>query len=501
MAEKKRFRMRGVKQTPKRLEEEILERSRNLANDPALLRPMCAGNCRKCIFDKTFKAIDGISRYKGDADALIKLASKGSDDMARAYAGTISLNAAGKIPMLATATIAGEKVPFAVRGTVGNDKLIGCQYYDDPRIRLLYYNAFIKRNKLHLYSFRDGLVCTNFPNMPEDYLYETFWDSPYEFKDDGLDCGHKDALILDIKIKSRDEHIRICENCSKEVSTIQYLISKICAVDPLDDIEVNVIHPYHSASESDKEKVEGDLLKRYLRGEINDRILLNTIKREKLGSLKKGDVSAYIIGTENYGSGLDSFISALSGPDDEKETLKRFLSSVPECVVVKNGKTSEALTYLWDGHWKELIAFHTSQEFADKMSEKPKGTPSQALGEAHRSFISADVVAKLPEFRKPKPMTKFSDTLAKAAKVGGGDAVVRSVAPDTLKDRKYRSIYAAFAVAADPNVKLPLHLTSDETDFVNFLVPFAKAVIEAEGERYREAMNTLLTASSSGESV
>ncbi|MDR1955123.1 MAG: hypothetical protein LBP82_04145, partial [Candidatus Methanoplasma sp.] len=172
MAQKKRLRMRGVKQTPKRLEEEILERSRKLADDPALLRPMCAGNCRKCLFDKTFKAIDGISRYKDDADALLKFASKGSDDMVKAYAGTISLSAAGKIPMLATAAIAGEKVPFAVRGSVGNDKLIGCQYYDDPKIRLLYYNAFIKKNKLHLYSFHDGLVCANLPKMPEDYLYE-----------------------------------------------------------------------------------------------------------------------------------------------------------------------------------------------------------------------------------------------------------------------------------------------------------------------------------------
>ncbi|MCL2148535.1 MAG: hypothetical protein FWH47_04280 [Methanomassiliicoccaceae archaeon] len=501
MAEKKRFRMRGVKQTPKRLEEEILERSRKLAEDPALLRPMCAGNCRKCIFDKTFKAIDSISRYNDDADALLKLASKGSDDMARAYAGTISLNAAGKIPMLATATIGGEKVPFAVRGTVGNDKLIGCQYYDDPKIRLLYYNAFIKKNKLHLYSFRDGLVCTNYPNMPEDYLYEAFWESPYEFRDDGLDCGHKDALILDIKVKSVGGSIRICENCAKEVSTIQYIISRVCAVDPLDDLDVSVIHPYHSASESGTEKVEGDLLKRYLRGEINDRTLLNTIKREKMGSLKKGDVSTYVIGTENHGSDLGSFISALSGPEDEKETLRRFLSSAPVSVVIKGGRTSEALNSLWEGHWRELVAAHTSQGFADNMRERPKGAPSQALAEAHKAFASADVAASLPEFKKPKPVTRLSDALAKAAKVGGGDLVLKTIASESLKDRRLRAVSAAFALAADPGAELPIHLTDDERDFTDFLIPFAKSVIEAEGEGYRGAMNTLLTASGSGESV
>jgi len=501
MAEKKRLRMRGVKQTPKRLEEEILERSRKIARDPALLRPMCAGNCRKCLFDKTFKTIDGISKYRDNPDALLKLASKGSDDMVKAYAGTISLSAAGKIPMLATATIAGEKVPFAVRGAVGNDKLIGCQYYDDPKIRLLYYNAFIKRNKLHLYSFQDGLVCSNFPNMPEDYLFETFWESPYEFKDDGLDCGHKDALILDIKIKSLKECITICENCAKEVSTVQYLISRICAVDPLDDIDVNVIHPYHSAEESDMEKVEGDLLKKYLRGEINDRTLLHTIKREKLGSLKKGKASTYIIGTENYGSDLESFLSALSGPDEEKATLRSFLGSVPESVVIKNGRTSEVITHLWDDHWKELIEFHTSKDIADRIQEKPKNAPSQVLGDAKKTFISADVVASLPEFKKPKPMTRLADNLAKAAKVGGGGLVVKTLATETLRESRQRSLSAAFVFAADAKAALPIHLSADEKGFAEYLVPFAKAVIDANGEKYREAMNTLLTACSSGESV
>jgi len=501
MAEKKRLRMRGVKQAPKRLEEEILERSRNLANDPALLRPMCAGNCRKCLFDKTFKDIDGISKYKGNADTLVKLASKGSDDMARAYAATISLSAAGKIPLLATATIGGEKVSYVVRGSVGNDKLIGCQYYDDPRIRLLYYNSFIKKNKLHLYSFKDGLVCANFPNMPEDYLYEVFWDSPYEFKDDGLDCGHKDALILNIKIKSLNENIKICENCAKDVSTIQYLISRVCAIEPLDDIEVSVIHPYHSAEESDTEKVDGELLKKYLRGEINDKILLNTVKRDKLGNLKKCEIATYIIGTENYGSNLDSFISALSGPEDEKATLRSFLSSTCESIVIRNKKTSDALAYLWDAHWRELVAVHSSQTVADGIKDKPRNSPSQVLSEAHKEFMSADVVASLPVFRKPKPITQLSDTMAKAAKVGGCSLVISTIASEAMKDSKYRAISAAFLLASDPNAEIPFRLSQDEKSFTDFLVPFAKAVIDAKGEKYRDAMNTLLTASSSGESV
>jgi len=123
------------------------------------------------------------------------------------------------------------------------------------------------------------------------------------------------------------------------------------------------------------------------------------------------------------------------------------------------------------------------------------------LSDAKKTFISADVVASLPEFKKPKPMTRLADTLAKAAKVGGGELVIKTLATETLRESRQRSLSAAFVFAAGAKAALPIHLSADEKSFAEYLVPFAKAVMDADGEKYREAMNTLLTASSSGESV
>ncbi|MCQ2085363.1 MAG: hypothetical protein MJZ21_04365, partial [archaeon] len=229
-AGKKHLRMRGVKQASKRLEDEIIGRSKEIAENPSLLRPMCAGNCKKCVFDKVFKDIDKVAEHRDDESACLKYASKSFfEDMAKAYAGTISLNAAGKIPLLATANVGGEKIPYAVRGSVNAGMMIGCQYYDDPKIRLLYYNPIIRKHKLHLYSFSDGLVCSDVANMPEDYLYDAWWDTPYKFKDDEIECGHEGAVSLNIHVKSLDMTIHICEDCAKDVPTLAYLISKICA--------------------------------------------------------------------------------------------------------------------------------------------------------------------------------------------------------------------------------------------------------------------------------
>ena len=500
MAGKKRVRFRGTKHTSKRLESDILERSRSLAENPGLLRPMCAGNCRKCAFDKTFKTIDAISRIRS-ADALVKEASKGGDDIAKAYAGTVSLQAAGSVPMLATAKLGGETVSFAIRGQVGNDKLIGCQHYDDPKIRLLLYNQFVKKNKLHLYSFEGGLVCSDAPNMPEDYLYETFWETPYEFRDDGLDCGHDSPAALVIRVKSLDQRIRICSDCAREVSSLQFIISQMCAVDPLDDIEVWVEHKYHESGGDGRDMLPKDSLQKYARGELNDRSVLSLVTRDRLVDLKKSGRATYIVGSSNYGSDLKSFMASLSGTEHEKAALELFLSDNNESLVLKSPRASEALCMLWSQSWKDIISRYTSDETLASLGDMSRTNPAQALAEARYRFIMSDVVSSLPVFKRPGPVTRLADVLAKAAKVGGAEMVRREVSSINPRDSAGRIMSAAFIRATDPEGHPPWKPSKDEDEYSAFIMPFVEKVIEAEPGRYADAMNTLLTASGSGESV
>ena len=77
--------------------------------------------------------------------------------------------------------------------------------------------------------------------------------------------------------------------------------------------------------------------------------------------------------------------------------------------------------------------------------------------------------------------------------------VLETVSKTPLKDSKSRVVAAAFAIAAGMDV--PVKLSADELDFAQYLVPFVKNVVDAQGEKYRDAMNTLLTASSANEKV
>lgn len=500
MAQKKRLRMRGVKHTSKRLEEELLDKSKILSDNPGILRPHCAGHCRKCAFDKPFKQIDGLHKIKGDPEALIKEASRfGGDDIVRAYAGTVSLAASGSVPLLASGKLGGETVSYAVRGTVNATKLIGCQYYDDPKKRLLLYSDVVKKNKLHLYSFGESLVCSDDPNMPEDYLYDTFWETPYDFPDDEISCGHDASAVLEIHVKSLDRTVSICENCAKDTSTLAFIVSRLAAVDPLDDIEVRVRHKYHSAGGNDIEPITGDRVKEYMNGKVTDANIIAAVKRAKLGSLKEGESSTYIIGTKNYGADLEGFLSALEGDSKDKEALKRFLSANNRAVVIKTPKASEALSTLWQSDWKGIITSFTDGKTADSMGDMSKGQPSIVLGNAYSIFVSADVVASLPEFKRPGPVTQLADRLAKAAKVGGSSMVEETIEKLSLKDNKSRSIAAAFVLAtgSEPGLKL----SRDEREMAEYLVQFVKGIIDASGDRYRDAMNTLLIASGASEKV
>ena len=498
MAEKKRVKLRGIKHTPKRLESEILERSKNLWEDPSLIRPKCAGKCFMCPFDKTFSSISKLDRIKDNPDALLKMASKGGDDIFKAYCATISLYAAGSVPYLATAKLAGEEVSFAQRGAVGNDKLIGMQYYTDPKIRLLLFNGLAKKKGLHIYSFGDEIVCAKKPNMPSDYIYDAFWDSPYEFPEDGLQCGHESEGKLIIRIKSADEEIHICRNCAKEVSTLQFLISRIVAVDVLDDFEVFVEHKYHNEGEEGLNKVEGDTLRKYSVGVLTDVSVINSVLRDRMGTLKSGDVATYIIGTKNYGSDTDAFLADLKGTEAEIAAVTEYLKRSPCSVITRTEKASEALAVIWNDY-RNVIAYFTNEEIADSFGDVSKMNPAQIVNEAHRKYISYDVVSQLPEFKRPGTVTVYADTYAKAAKVGGAEMLKDSISEMIPKDNRTRSLSVAFTMALgiDPVTKC----TKEEKEFADYLLPFVRQVLDSTGEKYRDDMNTLLTAIGCGEKV
>lgn len=496
----RRARFRGVKRTSKRLETDILDRSKALWEDASLLRPKCAGNCRKCAFDKTFKNISKLDKIKSRPDALIKMAGKGSDDIFKAYAGTISLYASGSVPYTATAKIGGDEILYVPRGAVGNDKIIGCQHYDDPKIRLMLYNAFAKKKGLNLYSFEDQLICSNYDNMPEDYIYDTFWETPYEFPNDELECQHSKESALVIRIKSADRRIRICKNCAKDVSSLQYLISRMISEDPLRDIEVTVKHNYHAVGESGVETVSPERVKDYSLGKVTDLGLIKEVLKERIGSLRSGDSATYVIGQTNYGSDTDRFIEALKGSDFEIDALKKYLTEYSDSIIIQTDRASEALSSIWESSYKEILECFTSEETAANIGDASKKNPQAVLSEAYRMEMSKDVVKSLPSFRRIGTVGKLADIYAKAAKVGGTVMLTEEFEKNPPRNYHSRALAKGFSLLLLGEQDV-IRCTKEEEDLARYLMPFIRQLVDSVGEDYRHNMSTLLTATGCGESI
>ena len=165
------------------------------------------------------------------------------DHLVRAYAATISLHLAGKVPYLAaTRTPLGE-VSYAVRGKADKNKLIGVQHYDHPEFRLLALWDTAQKRGLHIYSTEACAVCSpDGPEPPAGVRGRGHLPAPLRSGRPGRlpprqgRSGHQGPLE-----GSQDHPDRYVPACAKDDNTVHVLASRIAAKDPTDDFEVEVI--------------------------------------------------------------------------------------------------------------------------------------------------------------------------------------------------------------------------------------------------------------------
>ncbi|MFA5311929.1 MAG: hypothetical protein WC375_01265 [Methanomassiliicoccales archaeon] len=489
-----------MKNTSKVLEKGLLENSNKLAADPSMVIPKCAGEeCRKCRWAKIEKKLNKVQRYSDDPDKLVKLASRG-DQFVRAYAATISLAAAGKIPYLSSAQLPVGEVSFAVRGTVNKEKLIGMQHFDDPDLRLLAYWDMAREKDLHIYSTDKGLFCSaEGPHAPAEYVDEML-DAIQDMKEDGS-CGHQGSCIT-IEWLSAKKTLRICRECAGDANTVTDLSSRIAAPDHSDDfkadaeIKLNCSQP---DCERCKKKADiSDISERYRKGGMSDAAYLDEAEvRFRQGLKKAGGV--FVAGNDCYGTDAGAFMAAMKGSDLERDVLSRLIASKNLFIVSDGNLSGKAITELWPEHRAAMLSFVASEDVAVKLADS-KDTPPLILAEARRLELTKNVDKSLPTYQKLGEIGKAADSLARTFKTEGKDAMLRAMERFKGRDHRVKSICYAFSRAAGETSKA-WQFTKQEADFGEYLEQFAKAMLENVGPEYDEALENILAASGSNETV
>jgi hypothetical protein len=496
-----KYRMTGVKNTPKVLERDLLENAKKLAENPELAIPKCAGEeCRKCRFAKIRKKMEKVQRYSDNPEKLIKFASKG-DQMVRAYAAAISLNAAGKVPYLSTAQLPTGEVSFAVRGTVDKEKLIGMQHFDDPDLRLLAYWDIARKYDLHIYSTENGLFCSaEGPKAPKEYVDEMLLAIKYDRNAQG--CGHPGKSQLVVKWVSANIDICECQDCSDEGNIIHDLSSRIAAPDHTDDFRSDAIIKFDcKAQKCGKCDVSGgveDLAGRHRKGEISDKQFLAEATEKKRQLLR--EKGGYVLGSECYDEDLDMFLSNVKGSDLEIKALTTLLKGKKMGVVSDSNVASKIIADLWPENAEACLGAVCSPEIVSKMKDRTDLAPAMLLAEANHAEQAKAIDSSLPSYRSLGEIGRLSDALARAYKTEGRDGLLRIVEKSKGKDHRSKSICYAFLKAIGESSK-SWQFNKQEADFGEYLSQFAGIMLRATGLEYDEALKNLVTVSGANETV
>ncbi len=383
------------------------------------------------------------------------------------------------------------------------DKLIGVQHYDDPQLRLLALWDAARKKDLHLYAAEDKLFCSpDGPRPPKEYVEDAIGQLPYDLDQKGS-CGHDGAAdMLRVRWKVPGILISICSDCAEEMNSAHILAGRVAAVDPLDDFEVEietVINCLSSCDECVTKKAAPlgrELDDRYIKGELNDKQILEEHEREMLRAIRSSKKAVLIIGTDCYGHDRNKFIERIRGSAVEKEALSGLISKIPICIISSSDQAANIISDLWDEHREELLGEVASPEVVEQVMGEHSGlTPSQVVAEAERIESSKAIVASLPKYQKLGSVGKLSDSLARTYKTEGKEAVLRQIDKFKGNDHELRSTSFAFCVALGEGHARSWQFTKEEIDFGEHLADAAKALLEAQGEDYDRALRQLVAGS------
>ena len=486
-----------------------------MADNPKMLIPKCQSECAKCAFDKTLVKLQKVHSMRNNPNALKKLAASGKQ-LERGYAAMLILAAETTPIMFANARLPSGDVSYTMRGKMKKETLIGMQHFDDPILRLLAYSEIALKKDIHLYSSNDGISCSGRkPKYPPGLLSEILRASGYSLRKSqgAYQCEHMsehEGQSLNIEIISMSQSIQLCKVCtSRKANLYTELTGRVLAKNVGADFDISLEHDLKCISGdgctvSNAGFNTSDLMSQYQLGAISDRELLDKysqLARESLADLGK---PIFVLGNTCYEDDTQAFIKALNPSEIEEIALKRVLKAAPEPIVLDTATPNAVLSLFWDKIGASAInAVIDDKELAKKIYQETRDsgkTPAQILRDAKIQAKSKNVLNALPTLKGLGKMGKHVDEVARTFKAMGKEETIRLI-DKTGKETKIKSTNCGFLKALGAIKGKEWQFTKEELDYGEYLSEFTKALLNSEPEDYKDAVQNLLTASGSGETV
>ena len=510
MAKKMRKTRTFARTAAKSMEKKLVENAKKLKENPYLILPDCADDHSRKYFGKIKKSLGKVSRFSDDIKKLERLSNKRGLD--GALAGTLLVAHSEKAPYLAVARLPTGDVTYAQRGKADKEKLIAVQHFDDPLLRLLGVKDVVLKRGLHVYSWDNGFTSTGSDAKPPDeFINFVMGKTGFSYKNGVATCGDiavetvkkKQFLkrcYLRIHWKSADVTIAVCESCAKSTKNTIFNITRyLIESDISNDFSIDVIGQVVKRSESGYEQ-ETQYLDDYLSGKLTDFqfIKKNMEKREE--SLKQSDEKLLILDGVSYESNVSKFIEALKPNKFEKKGLEFILEKVEEPVVLNKVTPNKVLEIFWEKYGLDAIdSILGDEEMAEKFYSLDD-TPSDILDVVFNYEERQQILSQLPKYRSLPPLARFADHITRTYKTFGEKKTLAEInkRPDNPKGK---SLAYAFLLVFGKGKDKKWKYSQVEIEYGEFLKEYAKKLLDSQPKKYHKALQDILTASGSSESI
>ncbi|HVQ00419.1 MAG TPA: hypothetical protein VMT57_02780 [Candidatus Thermoplasmatota archaeon] len=509
MAKKERPAKSFARSAPKSQEKYLIENAKKLRHDPFLVLPAGTDDSTR-YFRKLKRQLKKIQSVQDDEEKLERFANKKGLD--GALAGTLLLAISEKAPFLAALTFPTGEVTYAQRGKADKEKLIAVQHFDDPVYRLRGIRDLVFKKKLHVYSWDNGYVCTGKKARPPAEFID-FITSKLSFPatDHVVTCPHiptktaqeKEYLTLNylrIEWKPAQTIVAICENCAKSTKNTMFTISKYILQRNLsEDFDIGVMTQVGKHSElSTGQRTK--FLQQYLSGELTDYEIIRQAAKSHEASVRAGEEKILVLDGVTYGTDVDAFVNALNPTPQEREALEFILNKMNEPLIVAKVTPNKILERFWQQHGKEYLKTIVQDPAMAESLFDLDDTPSVIITHAFEFNQRKSILAKLPKFPSLPPLARFADAIARTYKTFGEKNALIELKkhPDTPKGK---AIAYAFLLTFGKAADLKWQYSKQEIDYGEYLAPYIQKLLSAESSDYRKALQDLLNASGSSETL
>lgn len=473
----------------KATEQELLENARALYEDPTLAAPICEGGCVWFSPVKAARrAILRIHAARDDEKALSRYAN-GGNELARAYAATLLLAKADKIPIVADLRLPGENVPYVMRGKAKPFQLAGIQHHDDRALRLLAVAPWARKRGLHFYSADRGIVCTGSkPRPPADFLAEEAELMGLTLEQGVHTCGHRDGDRVVLRWLGSDVVFERCESCAGDGSLLADVRRHVAVPRVEHQFSFDAkLRPLQGASVDIEAPLAPEVRAAYLGGKLTDRKLLEAAREGRVGALRAGGTT-YVAGETTYPD-ADSFVRALAPSPELEQALRAALAAHARSVVIDRPTLARAVAELWPEHGRRMLEAVSDAETAARFyKEKPQADEAvELVRRAAREGSGRAALAALPGYGALPPAAAAADAIARAFRGQGREAAVR-VAQERANHPKAKGVSLAMLTALQARSGQEWRFSASDKDVAEALAPHVEALLRGPAESYHDAL-------------